>query len=337
MKYVLAILALGILIIVHELGHFIMAKINKVKVNEFSIGMGPKIFTYEGKETKYSLSLFPVGGYVEMLGAQEDVEDDKSFSSKSPLRRISIIIAGVFMNFILAICIFTAVICHGGYVETNISEVSVGSPLAEAGVKNGSIIKEINGQNIYTYYDISLNEDITRGKDLTIKYEYKGQVKETKITPEYLEDEKRYIMGATFEVNKAPSLIEGVKQSFKQTATLVTQTVKTLKNLVIGKGNFKTDIGGPVSVVKLSADAAQSGMWDLVNLVGLMSISLAVFNLIPIPALDGGWTILLLIELITRRKLPDKVIGVLNGVFFILLMVLMVAVTIKDILFPVSY
>ena len=140
MKYVLAIFALGVLIIVHELGHFIMAKINKVKVIEFSIGMGPKIFTYKGKETNYSLSLLPVGGYVQMLGAQEESEEEGSFTSKSPFRRITIIVAGVIMNFILAIAIFTAVMCHFGYQDTSINEVLQDGPLLEAGIKNADKI-----------------------------------------------------------------------------------------------------------------------------------------------------------------------------------------------------
>ena len=121
MKYVLAVLALGVLIIVHELGHFIMAKVNKVKVIEFTIGMGPKIFTYQGKETKYCLSLFPVGGYVQMLGQGEESDDEASFTQKSAFRRFTIVIAGVVMNFILAIILFTACICHSGYITNDIT------------------------------------------------------------------------------------------------------------------------------------------------------------------------------------------------------------------------
>lgn len=336
MKYVLAILALGVLILVHELGHFIMAKVNGVKVNTFSIGMGPKIFTYHGKETEYSLSLLPIGGYVEMLGTGEAVDDEKSFSNKSPLRRISIVIAGIVMNFILAIGLFTAVLSHYGFAETTIDKLTPNGALLEAGVKEGSEIKEINGSKIITYFDIQLCSDIAEGKELDIVYKYKGETKNVTITPKYSKKDKRYLMGASFSYDKNPSVLKSTSQSFKEIGSLVKMIGKTLGNLITGKGNFKTDIGGPVAVVQVSAQAAESGIWSLMYLVAYMSISLAVFNLIPIPALDGGWAVLLLIELITRRKVPEKVVGVLNTIFFILLMVLMFAVTVKDILFPVA-
>lgn len=337
MKYILAILALGLLIIVHELGHFIMAKINKVKVEEFSIGMGPKIFTYQGKETKYSLSLLPVGGYVQMLGAHEDVDEEGSFNTKSPFRRLTIIIAGVVMNFILAILIFTAVTVHFGYGETSISKLTDDGALKSAGLQEGDNITKINGSKVFTYYDITIATGSSKGEEMEISYERGGDKYEVTVTPKYLEDEQRYVVGATFNYNSDPSIIDGVKQSFKETATLVTQTLKSIGNLITGHGNFKTDLGGPVTVVNLSAQAAESGLWDLMNLVGLLSISLAVFNLLPFPALDGGWSVLLLIEMITKRKVPEKVVGVINGIGFICLMALMVVVTVKDILFPASF
>ena len=124
MYIIMAILAFGVLIIVHELGHFTLAKLNGVRVEEFSIGMGPKIFSKQGKETKYSLRLFPIGGYVKMMGEEDSVEDERSFSAKSPLRRISIIIAGVIMNYVLAIVIFTTIIHNFGYRTTTINEVT---------------------------------------------------------------------------------------------------------------------------------------------------------------------------------------------------------------------
>lgn len=335
MNYVLAVLALGVLIIVHELGHFIMAKVNGVKVNEFSIGMGPKIFTYKGKETNYSLSLLPIGGYVEMLGSHEEVDDEKSFSSKSPLRRISIIIAGVVMNFILAMVIFTAVKMHSGYVDLSIKSVVPNGAFQEAGIEAGSRIVSIDGEKVKIYDDVAL--PISKGETMEIEYESNGELKNATVTPKFNEEENRYMIGVEFNRVLNPGVVESFKQASYETMSLIKQTVTTLGNLVTGKGNFKTDIGGPVTVVKLSADAAQAGMWTLVYLVGLMSISLAVFNIIPFPFLDGGWTVLLLIELITRRKVPDKVVGILNTIGFILVMALMVIVTIKDILFPASF
>lgn len=339
MKYVLAIFALGVLIIVHELGHFIMAKINKVKVIEFSIGMGPKIFTYKGKETNYSLSLLPVGGYVQMLGAQEESEEEGSFTSKSPFRRITIIVAGVIMNFILAIVIFTAVLCHFGYRDTSINEVLKDGPLLEAGLQTGDEVTKVNNSKIITFTDLNNEMGKNTGEEVTVEYKRDGEIKEATIKPKYVDDEggKRYILGAIFNVVEEPTLAQGFKQSFKQSGTLITQALKTLGKLVTGQGNLKTDIGGPVTVVQLSAGAAEAGMWDLANLVGVLSISLAVFNFLPFPILDGGWTVLLLIELITKRKVPEKIVNVMNTVGIVLLVALMVVVTIKDIIFPSVY
>lgn len=336
MQYILAILALGVLILVHELGHFIMAKINKVKVNEFSIGMGPKIFTYHGKETNYSISLLPVGGYVEMLGAQEEVDEEGSFSSKSPVRRISIILAGVVMNFLMGIAIFSVVSANFGYVDTSIEKVTKDGAFEKAGIQPGTIIKEINGNKVFTYLDIASSKDLSAGKELKIKYEYNGKEKQVTIKPTYSKKDKRYLIGVYFNYLKKPSVVQSVKHSFNECASLANLSVTTITNLLTGKGNFVKDIGGPVAVVKVSAQAAQAGMWNLIHLVGILSISLAVFNILPVPLLDGGWTVLLLIELITRRKVPEKIVGVLNGISMVLLMLLMFAVTVKDLIFKIG-
>ncbi|MCI5727506.1 MAG: M50 family metallopeptidase [Clostridium sp.] len=337
MKYVLAVLALGVLIIVHELGHFIMAKVNKVKVIEFTIGMGPKIFTYQGKETKYCLSLFPVGGYVQMLGQGEESDDEASFTQKSAFRRFTIVIAGVVMNFILAIILFTVCICHSGYITNDIKEINANGPAAQAGMEVGDTITEVNGSKVLTYVDYSIESPGANGEDIKLKVDRNGESKELTIKPELLEEENRYIIGVTFDSIKEPTVLQGFKQSFKESGSLIMQTMKVFGRLITGRGNFATDLGGPVTVINLSAGAAEAGMWDLMNLVAILSISLAVFNILPIPALDGGWSVMLIIEMITRKKVPQKVTNVLNTIFFILLMLLVVAVTIKDILYPISY
>ena len=337
MKYILAILAIGVLILVHELGHFIMAKINKVKVISFSIGMGPKILTYKGKETEYCLSLLPVGGYVEMLGAIEETDEEGSLSSKSPFRRITVMLAGVVMNFILAIVIFTAIMCHFGYTDTSINKITEDGPLIETQIQAGDVIEKVNGSGIITFTDLSIEMSKANGDEITVDYSRNGEDYQTTVKPKYLEDEKRYIIGATFDFVEEPTLLQGFKQSFKQSGTLITQTLKTLSKLVTGQGNFKTDLGGPVTVINLSAGAAEAGIWELMNLVGMLSISLAVFNALPFPVLDGGWTVLYLIEIITRRKVPKRVVEVINGAGWVLLMGLMVIVTIKDIIFPSVY
>lgn len=337
MNYILAILGFGLLIIVHEFGHFIAAKLNGVKVVEFSIGMGPKILSHQGKETRYSLSLLPIGGYVQMLGEEEAVDDERSFSAKSPLRRISIILAGAFMNFVLAIVILSTIFNIFGFATTSLDRIEAGTPAASAGLMPGDRITRVNGSKVFTNSDISVGVNMNKGKTIDLEYE-RGRLKDTvTIQPAYIEDEGRYMIGVYFKGEENPSILSSIKESFNETASLISQTFKGLKMIFTGEANLKTDVGGPVTIIKMSAGAAEVGVWNLMKLVAILSVSIAVFNLLPFPALDGGWAVILFIELITRRKVPDKIVGALNTVGFMLLIGIMILVTIKDIIFPISF
>ena len=337
MYIILAILAFGVLIFVHELGHFTLAKINGVRVEEFSIGMGPKIFSKQGKETKYSLGLFPTGGYVSMMGEEQAVEDERSFSTKSPLRRITIIVAGVCMNYILAICIFTGYISNFGYTNTFANNITENSPAYEAGLQEGDTFVKVNGLRVFTYDDISAGVLLSYGNPIDVVVDRNGEKKEFTITPKVEETSGRYVIGAEFTRVPDPSIGKSFTQSFKQTASLVSQTFKGLGMIFTGKANLKTDVGGPITIVKMSAATAKAGIWPLLYFTAFLSVNLAVFNLLPFPALDGGWTVILLIELITRRKVPNKIVEGLNYVGFAILIGLMILVTLKDIVFPVSF
>ena len=337
MNYILAILGFGLLIIVHEFGHFIAAKLNGVKVGEFSIGMGPKILSHQGKETRYSLSLLPIGGYVQMLGEEEAVDDERSFSAKSPLRRISIILAGAFMNFVLAIVILSTIFNIFGFATTSLDRIEAGTPAASAGLMPGDRITRVNGSKVFTNSDISVGVNMNKGKTIDLEYERGGLKDTVTIQPAYIEDEGRYMIGVYFKGEENPSILSSIKESFNETASLISQTFKGLKMIFTGEANLKTDVGGPVTIIKMSAGAAEVGVWNLMKLVAILSVSIAVFNLLPFPALDGGWAVILFIELITRRKVPDKIVGALNTVGFMLLIGIMILVTIKDIIFPISF
>ena len=332
---IMAILAFGILIIVHELGHFTLAKLNGVRVEEFSIGMGPNVFSKQGKETKYSLRLFPIGGYVKMMGEEESVEDERSFSAKSPLRRISIIIAGVFMNYVLAILIFTFYIFSHGYVNTILSEVTPASPAYEAGLLPGDKIERVNGSKSFASDDASFEIISSKGNPIYVDIDRNGEKKELKVVPTKNESDK-FMIGVKFSPVESPSFGGSFKQSFNQTASFVSLTFKGLESIFTGKANLKTDVGGPITIIKMSSKAAEAGIWPLLYLTGFLSVNLAVFNLLPFPALDGGWCVILLIELITRRKVPEKIVEAVNYFGFMVLIGLMILVVIKDIIFPVN-
>ena len=338
MYIIYALLGFSLLIIVHELGHFTLAKLNGIKVEEFSIGMGPKIFSTQGKETKYSIGLFPIGGYVKMMGEEEEVKDERSFSSKSPLRRISVIIAGAAMNFLLAIVIFTIFLNKFGYTLPEVNSLVEGLPAMEAGLQEGDKFLEVDGSKVISSDDIIIGINLAKGNPVNFLIERNGEKKEITITPKLIEENgvESYKIGFGFNVVKDPSIMQSFKQSFKETASVISQTYKGLKMMVTGKVNFKTDVGGPVSIIRMSSEAAKNGLWNLMYFIAYISINLAVFNMLPFPALDGGWTVILLIELITRRKVPEKIVGAMNYVGIMLLFGLMILVTIKDILFPIQ-
>lgn len=337
MYIILAILAFGVLIIVHELGHFTLAKLNGVRVEEFSIGMGPKILSKQGKETKYSLGIFPVGGYVKMMGEEEAVQDERSFSAKSPLRRISIIIAGVVMNYLLAIAIFTTITYNFGYTPTIAGDIEKGSPAYEAGLMKDDKILKIGNSKVFYFDDILFDIYLSKGETINFLVDRNGEQKDIVITPK-VNDEGQYKIGMAYPQKiENPSLGASFKQSLNQTASLVSQTFKGLKMIFTGQANLKTDVGGPLTIVKMSAATAKAGIWNLVYFVGFLSVNLAVFNLLPFPALDGGWCVILLIEFITRRKVPDNIVAGLNYVGFAALIALMILVTVKDILFPMQF
>lgn len=348
---IMALLAFGVLVFVHELGHFTLAKINKVKVEEFAIGMGPKIFSIQGKETQYSLRLFPIGGYVNMMGEEEAVAAEGSFSEKSPLRRISIIIAGVTMNYILAIVIFCTIALKFGYSDPIIHQVTDNSPAQESGLLEGDKILKVNDLNVYIGSDVSTGIAMAKGGAVNMLVERNGEEKEIEVTPKYVDvkdadgnivtdsdgnPKQDLIVGVSFERVQG-NFLGALKYGLNETKSSVYQTYKSLQMMVTGKVNFKTDVGGPVTIIKMSTKTAQVGIWNLIHFVGFISVNLAVMNLLPFPALDGGWTVILLIELITRKKIPQNVLEKINGAGFAILIGFMIIVTIKDILVPIKF
>jgi regulator of sigma E protease len=350
LNYILAVLGLGAIIIIHELGHFVLAKINGVKVNSFTIGFGPKIITHKGKETEYALSILPVGGYVEMAGmvseenideaekeAEAEVEPERLFRNKSALQRLSIIIAGPIMNMVLALFLFTIVYNTFGFADTKLGNIMENSPASEVGLLPGDDIIKVNGNKIYTTEDISIEVSNAKDHELSMEIDRNGELFEIAVTPRFDEEQQAYLIGIGFSVVENPTFSESIKHSVDETFTMIIQNCKAITKLVTGKGSFKKDIGGPVAIVKMSSSAAKAGVWSLIKLVAMMSIGVGIFNFIPMPLLDGGRSLLLLIELITRRKVPVKVENVLNTIGVVFLFGLMIIVTIKDILFPINF
>ena len=333
MYIVLAILAFSILIIVHELGHFTLAKLNGVMVEEFSLGMGPLLFSIQGKETKYSLRMLPIGGFVKMLGDDKKSEDPRAFNNKHPLRKLSIVIAGPIMNVFLAILFFAISSNQGIFIPT-IGELQSGMPAQKAGVMQGDVIKKFNGTKLNTWDEFLIAMSTNKDKPIQITIQRNSEFKDFSITPTYDKKEKRWLVGLGGTLKK-PSFYEASVYGFKVTGLMIKMTGSFFKTIFAGKASMN-DVGGPISVVRLTGDAAKAGIYPLLYIAAYISIQLGIFNIIPFPALDGGYIFLYLYQAITRKEIDDNKIGIINYIGFILLMILMVLVLIKDILHPLQ-
>lgn len=331
MYLLLSIFAFGLLVLGHEFGHFIMARVNGVTVEEFSVGMGPRIWQRQGKGTLYSLKALPIGGSVKMYGETADEGGEGSFFSKSPLRKMTIIAAGPIMNIIMALVVLFAVILFNGYSSNVISEVVPDSPAQAAGVMPGDKIVRVNGERAYTFQDISTYIAYNGLNEVRLELETaEGTVIKT-MTP--MESEGRALVGIVPQSVENPGLFESMGESIDQARSLITQTLFSLKILFTGRASLN-DFGGPVTIFKISSEVASVSLWGLASFAAFLSINLAVLNLIPFPALDGGWLLILLVELITRKRLPDKFVGIWNTIGFVILMSFMLLITFKDIFLP---
>lgn len=330
------ILAFSILVIIHEFGHFILAKLNGVKVEEFAIGMGPKLFGVRGKETLYAFRLIPIGGYVKMLGEEGDSEDERSFSNKSPLRRLSIVAAGPIMNFILAIVLFAVVGYLKGFLIPVVSEVIPQSPAIKAGIQPGDRILEINKHKISTWEDVMGEVAISKGEPLNIYLQRNNEKKIVVVRPMKNAKEGTYMLGVYSSALEKPSFTKSVSYGIRETNSTVKQTFQSLGMLFKGKASLKKDIGGPVTILRVTWAVSKAGLVNLVRFSAFISIQLGIFNLLPIPALDGFWALVSLYEIITRRRINRDKLGTVSTIGFTLLLVLMVVVTIKDVLYPIK-
>lgn len=355
MNIVLTIIAFSMLIIVHELGHYMIAKLNNVRVEEFKIGFGPSLFKIKGKETVYSLNIIPFGGAVIIAGMYEEDEDNKNeesedidlfkeydndrrtFKSLNNFRKISIIIAGVIMNVLFALMLFSIIGYNKGYRLPVIETVIENSAAAESGLKPGDEFLEANGVKISTVEDLTTEIMMSKGETINFEIKRDGTKQNINITPKYDEEQKRYMIGFSYAVETSPSILESIKYGASECISVTKQIFKSIKMLFTGEINFIEGVGGPVSIIRTSNEVAKTGIWNLMMFTGFISINLAIMNMLPFPALDGGWSMFLILELITGKKIPNKIFNAVNTIGFLLLMALMVIVTIKDILFPLKF
>ncbi|MBU3092263.1 RIP metalloprotease RseP [Clostridium sp. CM028] len=335
--FIMAMLAFSLLIIIHELGHFILCKLNGVKVSEFSLGMGPKIFGIKGKETEYLIKAFPIGGYVKMEGEDGESNDPRSFTNKTPGQKLSIVSAGAIMNLILAVVLFAMVGASKGYILPIIGELVPNSPAMKAGIQVGDEITKINKTKIDRWDQVQNEIFVSKGESMDIEIVRNSKVEKITLKPIKNVKEKLFFVGVS------PSMVEkkmnpgkAVIYGFDQIGNTVKQIFEFFGNVFHGKVSAN-DVGGPISIIRFSGKAAQAGITTLMYFTALMSVQLGIFNIIPFPALDGGWIFMLLFEIISGKKLDDNKVATINYIGFMFLMAFMVLVVIKDIVSPLKF
>lgn len=324
---ILAILLFCIMIFPHELGHFIAAKKMGVKVNEFAFGMGPVIWKKQRGETLHSIRLFPIGGFCAMEGEDEESEEPRAFSNKKPWQKIIVLAAGSFMNVICAILIMILVVGITGFTTTTVDSVAEGSPAASAEIMPGDVITSIDGKETDSWSDISEAVLNSEGREITVTLERSGELKTVEITPQAVE-EGGYVIGVTSKIshNPARAVIEGSKATWNMTKTMF----RTIGQLFTGEVSAD-NLSGPVGMVQMVSQTSQYGFWYYGFLTALICLNLAIINMLPLPALDGGRIIFVLYTVITGRQVSQKVEGTIHFAGILLLFALMIYVTFNDI------
>lgn len=337
MGIILALLLFSFIVFFHELGHFLLAKKNGIRVDEFSIGMGPRLWSKVVGETRYSLKLLPIGGSC-MMG-EDDADDmsEGSFNSKSVWARIAVILGGPVFNFILAFIFGMILIIWGGIDKPIVGSVSEDYPAEESGIEAGDRIVSMNGTKIHIFREISMYNQFHQGEEVEIVYERNGEQHSTTLTPKLDEESDVYLFGFTSSARVKGNAVEVLKYSVYEVKYWISTTLESLKGLVTGVFGVD-DLSGPVGIVDLADNAYESSksygilsvLSTFMNLAIILSANLGVMNLLPLPALDGGRLVFLFVEAIRGKRVPPEKEGFVHMVGIILLFALMIFVMFND-------
>lgn len=336
-----------VIITVHEYGHFIAAKTLGVGVEEFSIGFGPKLISQKSSKsgTRYSLRLILLGGYCALLdesgeGKENDEVKGERFSTAKVWKRMIIIIMGPVMNIVLAFACYTLTVNMTGVKLTEISSITEGSPAEEAGLEVGGVITSINSSRVYTVSEAQVCILYGNGNPITVTYTLDGEKRTAVINPYYNEQKQGYMIGITFDgdLTKPTNIFETLKYSYYELHNMLHQTFVGFKVLVSGNVS-REDVTGPVGMynivrepMEIANDVSKVALIELVLAVmAMLSINIGIVNMIPIPALDGGRFMMLLIEAIARRKIPRKIETAIVSATFVMLIILSAYIMFGDI------
>jgi regulator of sigma E protease len=349
MSIVIAVLVFGLIVIIHELGHYAFAKKNDVMVEEFAVGMGPTLLKKQFGETIYSLRLLPIGGFCKMLGEDAENPDPRAFNNKKVSARAAILAAGAGMNFVLAYVLFFLVVLFGFFRLPKVQAVIPGSPAEAAGLSEGDSIVKINNTTINIYEDLAFEMDSNKGEPISIEYIHAKERKKTELTPFLDESTNSYKIGFNTALKRGvfsekvdelatAGIFESLQKAFFLILFYIKATVLGITRLFT-KQLSVSDMSGPIGIVSMIGDVYEEtkavSIRDLVlnmfNLCGILSANLGVFNLLPLPALDGGRLVFVLFEGIRRKPFPAEKEGMVHFIGLVLLMVLAVFIAYSDI------
>lgn len=337
------ILIFGIVVIAHEFGHFLLAKANGIHVVEFSVGMGPNLFSFQKGDTKYSLKLFPIGGACMFEGEDglqtaEGESGEGSFLNANVWARISTVIAGPVFNFIIAFIVALIMVNMIAIRDPVASDVADGGAAQEAGLQPGDRILSLNGEKVYLYEDILLFTQIYSGGAVEVVYERDGIEGSTILTPKYDESSGRYMLGIINGDFVTLEGADGLKYAWYELRYCVRNVTKSLGMLITGRLD-RQDVSGPVGMAAAVGEIYeetkeygwQTVLVNMLNITMLLSVNLGIFNLIPFPALDGGRLVFLLIEVVRGKPVPPDKEGMVHFIGLVFFMILMVFVMFNDI------
>ena len=340
------IILLGVLVFVHELGHFLMAKWAGVGVLKFSLGFGPKLVGKKIGETEYIISMIPLGGYVKLLGESPDdqlSEDDekRAFLKQHVLRRIGIVAAGPVFNFLFAIMVFAIVYMIGiPVLTTEVGDIQKGSPAFQAGLKGGDIILAINGEDVSDWGELAGIIVNSEGRELEIKVERNRKIEDFRLKAELIRSENIFgekvdsykigIKASSHTIIERLNPFSALWAGIEQTWYITKITLISIVKMVEGKLSVKT-LGGPILIAQMAGARAQEGIVPFIFFMALLSINLGIINLFPVPLLDGGHLLFFIIELISGREVNVKWREMAQQIGFALLIMLMIFVFYNDI------
>jgi len=353
-----ALIILGVVVTIHEFGHFIVGKLSGIAVTEFAVGMGPKLISWQGKETKYSIRLLPLGGFCAFVGEDEDNPDPRAMNNQPVWKRFLTVFAGPFMNFLLAF-IMAVVLIAGSGIPNPYSVVTVpvlysvdeNMPAGRAGLQAGDVIVKVDGEEIAPNDEgvEMLRKCIaeTEGENaLTLTVKRNGEEMEVSLAPEFSEEEGRLLIGIVFSAQYEEydcNVITAVPEAMTLLGKTVINTVAFLKDMISGllrgSGIEQGSVSGVVGIVSsVSTDVQASfsygfatGVYSIMFWLLNISLSLGIMNLLPIPALDGGRLVFLTVEGIRRKPLNREKEAIVNLIGFALLILLMIVVTVSDV------